>query len=235
MANTEKAEQPAAAIAQGVPPGTPPESGTDNPALEAARASGRAQEASARLNAVSVVSTSNRAPAKADLAEAAKQRDESSAQARDAEVRRIAALTGEKEPDVLWVLSNRVDDRVVLFERDDRHPGGEAFVGGSAPDHVYRTPEVAAALNDGTLIEVPEPRDGPKKPIALSASGLLSTPSTPPGAAVRLGRTPDADLFDVSAVRAIQTAQKAKPAEQPVPRGVVVPSAPAAERETARR
>src|SRR5262245_48752610 len=53
----------------------------------------------------------------------------------------------------VWVVSNRVDDEVVLWERDPRHPGGEAFIGGEAPDYVYKTPAVEAVLYAGTAVE----------------------------------------------------------------------------------
>src|SRR5215831_5424097 len=50
----------------------------------------------------------------------------------------------EWENNLLWVHSNRKDDRVVLYEVDPIHPGGQAFIGGDGPDHVYRTDQVEA-------------------------------------------------------------------------------------------
>lgn len=94
----------------------------------------------------------------------------------------------------LWVLSNRLDDRTVLWERDAAHPGGEAFVAGATPAYVGRTGAIEGLLRDGLLIEVPEPKDGPKKPLV----GEVAAPEAQadvPGQAVRLGRTLDPDLF----------------------------------------
>lgn len=45
-------------------------------------------------------------------------------------------------------------DEVVLFEKDDRHPGGEAFVAGDWPVKVFPTPRVTALIREERLIEV---------------------------------------------------------------------------------
>lgn len=45
-------------------------------------------------------------------------------------------------------------DAVVLFERDDRHPGGEAYVAGNTPVEVFPTPQVAALIREEKLEEV---------------------------------------------------------------------------------
>lgn len=45
-------------------------------------------------------------------------------------------------------------DEVVLFELDDRHPGGEAFVAGDKPVKVFPTPRVTALIREERLIEV---------------------------------------------------------------------------------
>lgn len=166
--------------------------------------------------------------------QAAARRLDADKRAREAEMRRVTLLVGD-DPDVLWVMSNRVDDRVVLSERDDRHPGGEAFVAGSAPEHVFRTPMVAQLLNDGLLIEVPEPKDGPRRPLALPAAGVIVDVSNQPGQVIRLGRTPDPELYTDAQKKEIEKAQAAKPSEVAVPRAVIVPQPPAAERETAAR
>lgn len=94
----------------------------------------------------------------------------------------------------LWVLSNRQDDRVVLWERDPAHPGGEAFVGGPTPAYVGRTAEVERLLKDGMLVEVSEPKDGPRKPI-VDAVPLEEPAPDMPGQPTRLGRTPDPAIF----------------------------------------
>lgn len=43
---------------------------------------------------------------------------------------------------------------VVLFERDERHPGGEAFVAGLDEVDVFPTPRVTALIREGKLEEV---------------------------------------------------------------------------------
>jgi hypothetical protein len=135
----------------------------------------------------------------------------------------------------LWVLSNRVDDRVVLWERDPAHPdGGEAFVAGSTPAFVGRTGTVERLLQQGLLLEVPEPKDGPKKPTPIGPS-VAGVAAAMPGQATRLGRTPDPDLFPSDAIAKVEQRQEELPDEVPVPAGTVVPQAPTSERETRRR
>lgn len=134
----------------------------------------------------------------------------------------------------IWVLSNRVDDRVVLWERDPAHPGGEAFVASSAPALVGKTGDVARLLREGFLVEVPEPKDGPKKPTAVEAVNQAAVP-TLPGQSVRLGRTPDKELFGESGAEHIEKAQEKLPAEVDVPAGIGIPPAPEPERARGRR
>ena len=134
----------------------------------------------------------------------------------------------------IWVLSNRADDRVVLWERDPAHPGGEAFVASSTPAQVAKTGEVARLLREGYLVEVPEPKDGPKKPIAVEAVNPAAAPALP-GQVVRLGRKPDPDLFGEGGVDRIEKAQEKLPSEVDVPPGAVVPPAPEPERARSRR
>lgn len=133
----------------------------------------------------------------------------------------------------IWVMSNRVDDRVALFERDPAHPGGEAFVGGAGVAQVGRTTRVVTLLRDGLLVEVPEPPDGPKKPVATPAVADPA-PANQPGQPIALGRTPDPELFGEK-VGQVTKAQERLPDEVPVPGGVVVPPEPAPARETRRR
>lgn len=208
-------------------------------AQESAAQSAQAQEATARAN----IAAANMGGLPATQAQAHQdartkalaERAAADREAREAEVRRITAYQQQRGDDVdlLWVLSNRVDDRTVLFERDPRHPGGEAFIGGAAPAHVFRTPEIERLLRDGLLVEVPEPQDGPKKPLATPAIGAGPV-AAQPGQPVRLGRVPDPDLFDAGQRASIREAQAEAPAEQRVPAGVVVPPAPASERDTSR-
>jgi|SRR5215471_94483 len=144
---------------------------------------------------------------------------------------------GAHDDETIWVMSNRKDDRVVIWERDDRHPGGEAFVGGSAPDEVFRTPEIEGLLRAGLLVEVPEPKGStdakaddynPKKPLLVDAlAGAY--PAAQPGQAIALGREPDPDLYSESDVEAIKEAVAEAPSEAPAPRGAIVPPPPPGE------
>lgn len=112
----------------------------------------------------------------------------------------------------IWVMSNRVDDRVVLFEKDAAHPGGEAFVGGNKVDQVARTGTVEGLLRAGLLVEIPEPPDGPKKPVALDGGDGVQLPNQP-GQPIQLGRVPDPDLVPAGAAAKVQ-AQQAELPEQ---------------------
>jgi hypothetical protein len=205
--------------------------------LEADRAAHQAATESTQAQAATALADRALVGLEPDAQEQAmRERVEADRIARGAEVARIEALTAARgdEPDLLWVVSNRVDDRVVLFERDPLHPGGEAFVGGSGPDHVYRTPRVRELLHAGMLLEVPEPKEGPKKPLALPAvdTGLIAAQ---PGQPIALGRPLDPDLFGAGDLERLGRAQARLPDEVPVPEGVVVPPEPAPERERRRR
>ncbi len=136
--------------------------------------------------------------------------------------------------ETLWVISNRKDDRVVLFERDALHPGGEAFVGGSGPDRVGRTPAVERLLRSGELLEIPEPPDSRKKPVELEPSDLAAM-AAQPGAAVPLGRPLDPELVSADALKALQARQEDLPDEVPAPEGAIVPQPPTPERAESRR
>jgi hypothetical protein len=133
----------------------------------------------------------------------------------------------------IWVMSNRVDDRVVLFERDPAHPGGEAFVGGDGVAQVGKTTQITTLLREGLLVEVPEPPDGPKKPMRTPAV-TQPIPASQPGQPAALGRQPDPELFG-DAVGQVVKAQERLPDEVPVPAGVIVPPPPEPARETRRR
>lgn len=58
---------------------------------------------------------------------------------------------------MLIVQSTRTDNRVVLFERHEDHPNGEAFVSSQAPIEVGDTPLVRLkiALRQLALVETP--------------------------------------------------------------------------------
>jgi hypothetical protein len=48
-------------------------------------------------------------------------------------------------------------DPVALWEKDERHPGGEAYIAGDTPVQVACTERVAAKLRAYELLEVVEP------------------------------------------------------------------------------
>lgn len=136
-----------------------------------------------------------------------------------------------EESDYIWVISNRKDDRVVLFERDPRHPGGEAFIGGSAPDRVARTAEIDRLLHTGEIIQIPEPPESKKKPVEFAAV-VSGTPAAQPGQAIQLGRKLDPEIVPEGAqgrVRAMQSRLPEKIASK-----ATVPPPPPSEKETER-
>ncbi len=125
----------------------------------------------------------------------------------------------------IWVISNRRDDRTVLWEQNVAHPGGEAFIGGAGPANVAKTPAIESLLRSGLIIEIPEPPDGPKKPIPVTANTgdfVLNQPGQP----IQLGRAVDPDLLaGASAEKAVAKAQENAPDTIAVPSGVVIPPA----------
>lgn len=139
-----------------------------------------------------------------------------------------------EEIETIWAISNRQDDRTVLFERDPVHPGGEAFIGGSVPDCVAKTPEVERLLRSGEIIEIPEPPESRKKPLLDGSAVFEATRPDMPGQTVRLGRQLDPELVPEGAAKVMQQ-QAAAPAELPLPAGVVVPPEPEPQRESRRR
>lgn len=51
-----------------------------------------------------------------------------------------------------WLVSNRKDDRVALWEPDEAHPeGGHAWLAGKVPAEVALTPAVSQLLRDEQL------------------------------------------------------------------------------------
>ncbi len=130
----------------------------------------------------------------------------------------------KKEKSTIWVVSNRKDDRVVLFERDPAHPGGEAFVGGSGPAEVAKTPEVQRLLREGLVVQIPEPPDNRKKPVPIDDVNARPA-AAQPGEPVKLGREMDPEVVLPAAVKDIEAKQKSLPQSIPVPAGVVVPPA----------
>jgi hypothetical protein len=122
----------------------------------------------------------------------------------------VAKSDKEREAEIIWVISNRQDDRVVLHERDARHPGGEVFIGGPTPAPAYRTAEITRLLFSGEIIEIPEPPDGPKKPQPVQAVVPQTAPAQP-GQPIRLGRKLDPDLVPKGALRAVEAKQESLP------------------------
>ena len=143
----------------------------------------------------------------------------------------------EWENNLLWVHSNRKDDRVVLYEVDPIHPGGQAFIGGDGPDHVYRTDQVEALLQSGELIEVPEPElyvddpEGSGEKVRnrfypdqnYTAGGELA--ANMPGQPTQLGRKLNPDLWTDDQLKELQRRQAYMPQQRPVPPGGIVPPA----------
>ncbi len=132
----------------------------------------------------------------------------------------------------IWAMSNRQDDRVVLWEQDEAHPGGEAFIGGSAPDLIAKTPRVEGLLREGLLIEIPEPPDSRKKPIVLETESPSSIAPNQPGQRTQLGRVLDPELVPESAQAKVEAAQKQAGDSKPVPSAVIVPPKAEPERST---
>ncbi len=58
--------------------------------------------------------------------------------------------------DTIWVKAAQ-SDRVGIWERDDRHPGGEVFVAGDAIVEVARTSLVEDKLRIHDLVQVEPP------------------------------------------------------------------------------
>lgn len=140
------------------------------------------------------------------------------------------------EENTTWIISNRTDDRSVLWERDARHPGGEVHIG-PFPTRAYLTPGVQEKLFRLEAIRVPEPmrtvktRDeetgeeievpnrkyppepGPDPAIVVAAQ---------PGRPIPIGRKLDPELWDENARKQHQQTLRGMPPELPVPQGVVV-------------
>lgn len=66
----------------------------------------------------------------------------------------------------------RPQNKGVLFEIDDRHPGGQAYLAEGNTADVYPTTEVNARLGDGRLVKV-DPKT-PPDPTAVDPKSLYS-------------------------------------------------------------
>lgn len=61
------------------------------------------------------------------------------------------ASKAEARDEHLWVIPEDPEPKVVLWEVDDEHPDGEAFVYGGTPAHVGRTARIENLLKTGVL------------------------------------------------------------------------------------
>jgi hypothetical protein len=64
--------------------------------------------------------------------------------------------TADSKPKTTWVVSTRADERVVVWDPSDVHPGGEAWVAGKVPAEVAMTPDISGKLRMGELREATE-------------------------------------------------------------------------------
>lgn len=124
--------------------------------------------------------------------------------------------------DRIWVISNRKDDRTVLWERDDEHPGGEVFIGGSAPAEAARTPEINRLLREGLIVQIPEPPNSRKKPVSLDDVPETYYPNQP-GQRIVLGRQMDPEVVPEGAMKSVESQQSKLP--DSVPSQATVPPA----------
>lgn len=141
-----------------------------------------------------------------------------------------------------WVVSNRVDDVVVLWEQDRRHPGGEAFIGGGVPDYVYKTPAVDKAVYDGLAVKV----DAPAAMLTNAVTGeeymnpllMLSEPERGdtaralPGQPILLGRKLDTKFWSDAQIDKVGKKQAEGRQMIPVDPETIVPTDNPRERRT---
>jgi hypothetical protein len=172
-------------------------------------------------------SKENPAP-EAILKMSAEQREQVMARSRGVGDEELATL----QANTAWYVSNRADDRVVIWERDPRHPNGEILIGGSAPSRAYRTRDVDSAVYSLQLIEVPEPlrtvkdadgnevanRKYPAEPGADPAIVVAAQPGQP----IPLGRKLDPELWDEKARADVAAKQAKMPSDIPVSPQTVV-------------
>lgn len=142
---------------------------------------------------------------------------------------------------LIWVASNRTDNRAVGFWVDEHQPGGQVFLGPGA-ELVARTSDIEALLMQGLIVEVPEPRRwkrdpqtgedeiderGKKVPNPKYPAPKIIDPTTAqaaqPGRPTPLGRSFDPDLWDEEHLQAIREKQARLPREIGAPVGGIVP------------
>lgn len=142
----------------------------------------------------------------------------------------------------VWVVSNRADDRVVLWERDMKHPGGEIVIGGSSPVRAYKTPAVEERIFRGEIAETAEPlqyhedadgnqipnRKYPPEPGPDPAIVVAAQPGRP----TPLGRRLDPELWGEDYRKAHARKLRGMPSQMPVPQGAIVPTVGDVERRS---
>lgn len=141
---------------------------------------------------------------------------------------------------LIWVASNRTDNRAVGFWLDENQPGGQVFLGPGV-ELVAKTADIDALLMQGLIVQVPEPKrwmtndDGehlmdpygrrvphPKYPAQKIVDPTLAMASQP-GRATPLGRNFDPDMFDEDGHKEIRERQARLPREVGAPVGGIVP------------
>jgi hypothetical protein len=140
-----------------------------------------------------------------------------------------------------WVVSNRADNRMVGAWKDPNQPGGEVSLGPGV-ELVAKTAEIEALIQQGLIIEVPEPKrwlthpetnepmrdeqgrtiPNPKYPAPKQPDPNQHAPAQP-GHPTPLGRALDPDLFDEDQIAEIRRRQSRLPREIPAPVGGIVP------------
>jgi hypothetical protein len=177
-----------------------------------------------------------RMPEQGELDEQALGAERARARSRGVAEEELATL----EENTVWVVSNLTDDRTVpgSFERDPRHPSGEAIVGGSTPVRVFMTPNYERLKLAGLIMVVPPPRaaievEDPttgqtvrvrnrKMPVTVMIDPSFTTASQP-GHPTPIGRRLDEDLWNEQDRRSVLARQRGMPAQIPVPPGGIVP------------
>jgi hypothetical protein len=131
-----------------------------------------------------------------------------------------------------WLVSNRVDDRVVIWEVDIRHPGGEVMLGGSSPRRAYLTPDIEQLIYSGWLVDVPPPlryvQDGdgtvlPNRKYPQQHGPDLSILRVAmPGQPTPLGRKLDPELWSQEMRDEVARRTRGLPKEAPVPKETII-------------
>lgn len=67
----------------------------------------------------------------------------------------------------------RPENKVILFDIDERHPGGQAFLAEGNTAEVFPTPEVTKRLGDGRLVKV-DPKGPAPDPTAIDPNSLFA-------------------------------------------------------------